>query len=167
MLRMKTDQEYPVSYKPHHMLIYIYGRKDSEPYGEVASFYLKETKKFQNVGEMVLMLDEIARSLDCSESRDKSCFAGMETAENSPDNLTECMDQTEQNNIKTLLTYRRTAGVSRTAKAKELLVIDIEGRHCESLQGKLRGNLTKWQYRGFRSGLELMHIFYEMLSEYF
>lgn len=131
MLRMKTDQEYPVSYKPHHMLIYIYGRKDSEPYGEVASFYLKETKKFQNVGEMVLMLDEIARSLDCSESRDKSCFAGMETAENSPDNLTECMDQTEQNNIKTLLTYRRTAGVSRSIRAN---VSEHERKRMETVK---------------------------------
>lgn len=46
----------------------------------------------------------------------------------------------------------------RVANAKELLVIDVKYRQNASLQGRVRGKLTKGLTVHFRSALELMRM---------
>lgn len=135
MQYMRDNQKCTISDKAHHMLVYIYGINGSEPYGEIVNFYLKETETFQNIGEMVLKLDNICSYFETAAAKDEPHLISIRTAQ------------------------------SRSAKAKALLAVDIECRRYASLQGKVRGNLTKWRYLVFRSGLELMRIFYEILSD--
>lgn len=129
----KGKMEYTAADPTYHMLVYIYGEKGSEPYGEIANFYLKETETFQNIGEMVLGLDEMCSRLGTAASGNGA-----------------------------RLTYPES---SHASNAKELLTVDIRKRQESGMQGKIRGKLTKWKYLWFDSELELMRVFYEMITD--
>jgi len=74
MQYMRDDQKCTMSDKAHHMLVYIYGINGSEPYGEIVNFYLKETETFQNIGEMVLKLDNICSYFETAAAKDETAF---------------------------------------------------------------------------------------------
>lgn len=116
--------------KVYSMLVYIYGRNGSEPYGEIVSYYLNGPEVFQNTGELILKMEDICNRLDNSEG-----------------------------DINILLDHGRQSSGSRAARGKALLAVDVRHRYHSSLQGKVRGSLTDWKYVGFRSGMELMRIF--------
>lgn len=116
--------------KVYRILVYIYGRNGSEPYGEIVSYCLDDSEAFQNTGELVLRMEDICNRLDRLED-----------------------------DMGILLDRSRQMPGSRAVRAKALLAVDVEHRYHSSLQGKIRGSLTGWKYVGFRSGMELMHIF--------
>lgn len=136
------------------MLIRIRGTDGGEPYGDLIQYSLQEPMPFRNTKELVFRIAEVGRLLRPEEGEEFRTLRGGRGREHPGKRRGlsgRSMFETEED------IYLRfpSAGV------KEQLCLKLVGRHNMSLQGRIRGRLTKGRPVSFRSAMELM----AMLSE--
>ncbi|WP_195612863.1 hypothetical protein [[Clostridium] symbiosum] len=134
------------------VLLCIYGVSDHGVYGDIYNHNFKENIQFYGIGDMVLKIDQICSWLNTPQATTEPRFLCREMEEKYRES---CSSTPGQNRI--------AGGIGRieyerVVNAKELLVVYVKYRQNASLQGSVRGKLTKGITVHFRSALELMRM---------
>lgn len=141
------------------MLICIHGEKEGEIYGNILNCYLKSPVAFQNLGDLILKLDEMCNWLRTPQYSMEPRFLNKEIEKK----YWERVDMKKFEQIKSEFKCLNTSQIfSQVVKAQKTLLVKIEFRLQASLQGHVIGKITKGRYIGFRSALELMRMIKEM-----
>lgn len=178
--RTKGSQRKPKAYS-NAMMVCIWQGGRGEPKGEIIHLNLKDPVPYQGVKELGFRIDEIARFLNLPDSgrgcHPKSSPSGSrkETPSGScrkcrsPGRNEKPPGELPKERFEIIPTgqWKREELVRRfpCRKIREMVCVELLGRHYRSLQGRLRCRGTKEQYVYFRSALELMHFFAELLQE--
>ena len=151
---IRRIEEMVVSDRASTMMVCIHGAKEGEPYGEIYSCYLKEPVQFNGAGDMALKLYEICDWVGAPQSTtDPRCLntemekqyreASSHHPQVSRDNLVYSIDQIP---------------FQHAIQARHVLVVYVKYRQNSSIQGSVRGKVTKGEIVNFRSALELMRM---------
>lgn len=151
---IKRIEELIVSDRASTMLVCIQGTREGEPWGEIYNCYLREPVLFNGAGDMVLKLDEMCNWVGAPYPTTDYRFLNREMERQyredsarhpqvSRDNLVYSVDRIP---------------FPHALKAREVLVVYIKYRQNSSLQGSVRGRITKGEVVSFRSALELMRM---------
>ena len=137
------------------ILLCIHGVSDQGVYGDIYNHNFKENIPFNGIGDMVLKIDQICNWLNTPRATTEPRFFSREMEKQYRESYS---DPPEEN----VNTDSEASGgdidYERVANAKELLVIWVKYRQNASLQGSVRGKLTKGITVHFRSALELMRM---------
>lgn len=134
------------------VLLCIHGVSERGTYGEIYSHNFKENIPFHGIGDMVLKIDQICNWLNSPQATTEPRFFSKEMEKQYQDS---CLDSPEQNET---IDARKQIAYERVIHAKDVLVIWVKYRQNASLQGSVRGKLTKGTTVHFRSALELMRM---------
>ena len=135
------------------VLLCIHGVSAHGVYGEIYNHNFKENIPFNGIGDMVLKIDQICNWLNTPRATTEPRFFSREMEKQyresySPEENVNADSEVSGGEI----------DYERVANAKELLVIWVKYRQNASLQGSVRGKLTKGITVHFRSALELMRM---------
>ena len=137
------------------VLLCIHGVSAHGVYGDIYNHNFKENIPFNGIGDMVLKIDQICNWLNTPSATTEPRFFSREMEKQYRESYS---DPPEEN----VNTDSEASGgdidYERVANAKELLVIWVKYRQNASLQGSVRGKLTKGITVHFRSALELMRM---------
>ena len=122
------------------LLLCIHGVSVHGVYGDIYNHHFKENIPFDGIGDMVLKIDQMCNWLNIPRATTEQRFLSRE------------MEKSDSEISRGGIDYERVAN------AKELLVIWVKYRQNASLQGSVRGTLTKGITVHFRSALELMRM---------
>lgn len=134
-----------------HMLVLVQGSRDRELYGSVVHMALQEPVPYGNIRELLLTLDTIGRQLGLSPSKEGFRTLGGGSGGEF------CRTEPEWNrNGEEYDEESRFWSQIRAQKPREFFQLHLAGMQNSSLQGSVRGRLTKGRHVYFRSALELM-----------
>ena len=151
---MKRIEELVVSDRSSTMLVCVQGTEEGELCGEIYSCYLKDPIWFRGVGDLVLKLDEMCNWVGMPHATTDPRFLNLET-ERLYREASSHHPQADRSN----LTYTMDQIPFKQAlKAREVLIVYVKYRQFSSLQGSIRGKITKGKVVNFRSALELMRM---------
>lgn len=142
------------SERVNSMLVCVQGLDEDRISGVILSSHLVEPVPFCGVGELVLRIDEICDWLGtpCAAQPPRFLNWGMRR-----DYEVACQKRPVM--VKESLMSRRDAALfPGTARAKDVLSVCVEFRRHATMQGRVRGKLTRGKDVAFRSGLELMRM---------
>ena len=128
---IKRIEELIVSDRASTMLVCIQGTREGEPWGEIYNCYLREPVLFNGAGDMVLKLDEMCNWVGAPHPTTDNRFLNREMERQ----------------------YREDS-----ARHPQVSRDNIKYRQNSSLQGSVRGRITKGEVVSFRSALELMRM---------
>ena len=151
---MKRIEELVVSDRSSTMLVCIQGTEEGEVYGEIYSCYLKEPIWFSGVGDMVLKLDEMCNWVGAPQSTTDYRFLNREMERQYREDSAHHPQVSRDNLVYSI----DRIPFQHALKAREVLVVYIKYRQNSSLQGSVRGRITKGEVVSFRSALELMRM---------
>ena len=134
------------------VLLCIHGVSNEGVYGELYNTNFKENIVFNGIGDMVLKIDQICSWLNAPQETTEPRFLSREMGRRYRESCSNSPEQNKKADSMGRIDYERVAN------AKELLVIDVKYRQNASLQGRVRGKLTKGITVHFRSALELMRM---------
>ena len=117
------------------MLICVQGKGRDGVYGHICSYYLEDPVPFDGTGDMVLKMDGICDWLGAPQRTTEPRFLNKEMKKR-----------------------YESAAADHPQKAKEVLIAIVKYRQNSTLQGSIRGRLTKSVDVNFRSALELMRM---------
>ena len=137
------------------VLLCIHGVSAHGVYGEIYHHNFKENIPFNGIGDMVLKIDQICNWLNTPRATTEPRFFSREMEKQYRESYS---DSPEKNVNADSEVSRGEIDYERVANAKELLVIWVKYRQNASLQGSVRGKLTKGVTVHFRSALELMRM---------
>lgn len=151
---IRRIEELIVSDRASTMMVCIQGTKEGEPYGEICNCYLREPVPYNGAGDMILKLDEMCNWEGAPHPTTDYRFLNREMEKQyreasahhpqaSKDNLVYSIDHIP---------------FQHALKAREVLVVYIKYRQNSSMQGSVRGRVTKGEVVSFRSALELMRM---------
>lgn len=136
------------------MLICVQGKGRDGVYGHICSYYLEDPVPFDGTGDMVLKMDGICDWLGAPQRTTEPRFLNKEmkkryesAAADHPQGLKDRM-----------LDRGSLMPFPEAQKAKEVLIAIVKYRQNSTLQGSIRGRLTKSMDVNFRSALELMRM---------
>lgn len=179
--RKERSQSIP---KPNSNVMMVRIRKDEqgEPEGEIIHLNLKKPVPYQGMAELGFRIDEIARLLNLPESS-RRCHTGSAISDSRKEEIPggtgryHSLGKEQKEEYRTLQKefcqvvpteqWKREDFICRfpARRTKEIVSVELLGRHYRSLQGRLRCRGTREQYVYFRSALELMHLFTELLQD--
>lgn len=178
--RTERSQREPKTYS-NAMMVCIWQGGRGEPEGEIIHLNLKNPVPYQGVKELGFRIDEIARFFNLPDSsrgrhaKSSPSGCGEETLSGSrrkcrsPGRNEKVPGGLPKEAFQIIPTgqWKREDLMSRLPcrKMREMVCVELLGRHYRSLQGRLRCRSTKDQYVYFGSALELMHFFAELLQE--
>lgn len=145
---MVKSEEKKGAEKTAAVMVCIHGVGESGPYGEILHFLLKKPVFFRGTGELVLKLDEIYGEAGGKTGGEPRRYGGK------PDPDVECCAALD---VGSMLEKSKELQ-ARMEGGKELLLVHLEGRRNASLQGRVRGRLTKGADLHFASALELLYL---------
>lgn len=134
------------------ILLCIHGVSDQGVYGDIYNHNFKENIPFNGIGDMALKIDLICSWLNTPQVTTEPRFLSREMGKRYRESYSNSPEQNRQADNKGQIDYERVINV------KELLVICVKYRQNASLQGSVRGKLTKGITVHFRSALELMRM---------
>lgn len=136
------------------VMICVQGIGEGGVYGELYNCYLKDSVRFEGVGDMVLKLDDICEWVGTPQRTTDPRFLNEEMKKKYSIASSEHPAVVRNN-----LVYSTNEILFKNAlKARELLVLYVSYRQNSSLQGSIKGRLTKGKIINFRSGMELMRM---------
>ena len=136
------------------MLVCVQGLADGRINGMIFNSHLVEPVPFSGVGELVLRIDEICDWLGTPRAAQPPRFLNWEMRRDY-----EAACQARPVTVKENLMSRRDAALfPGAARARDVLSVCVEFRRQASIQGRIRGKLTRGKEVSFRSGLELMRM---------
>lgn len=121
-------------------------------YGDIYNHNFKENIPFNGIGDMALKIDLICSWLNTPQVTTEPRFLSREMGKRYRESYSNSPEQNRQADNKGHIDYERVINF------KELLVICVKYRQNASLQGSVRGKLTKGITVHFRSALELMRM---------
>ena len=151
---MKRIEELVVSDRSSTMLVCIQGTEEGEVCGEIYSCYLKEPIWFSGVGDMVLKLDEMCNWVGAPYPTTDYRFLNREMERQYREDSAHHPQVSRDNLVYSI----DRIPFQHALKAREVLVVYIKYRQNSSLQGSVRGRITKGEVVSFRSALELMRM---------
>ena len=151
---IKRIEELVVSDRASTAMICIQGSGEEGPYGELYSCYLKDAVRFSGVGDMVLKLDEICNWVGAPQRTTDPRFLNIEMERK----YREASSEHPEVNRDNLVYNVNEIPFEGALKAREVLVVYVKYRQYSSMQGSIRGRLTKGEVVSFRSGMELMRM---------
>lgn len=151
---IRRIEELVVSDRASTMMICMQGSRDGEPYGELYSCYLKEPVLFSGAGDMVLKLDEMCNWLGAPQRTTDPRFLNAQMERRYRRDSSAHPEATRDNLIYSI----DEIPFQHALRAREVLVVYIKYRQYSSIQGSIRGRLTKGEIVSFRSALELMRM---------
>ncbi|MEY8355369.1 hypothetical protein AALB39_18705 [Lachnospiraceae bacterium 54-53] len=141
------------------MLICIHGKRGEEPCGEILNCYMEGPVAFYNVGDLVLKLDEICDWIGTPHPSTEPRFLNHEMEKQYRSRMEGKSNVPVKAKIRLL---DSSLLISRAVKARQTLLVKIEFRQYSSFQGRVQGKLTRGEFVGFRSALELMRMVREL-----
>ena len=134
------------------VLLCVRGVSDGVIYGEMYNYNFKENIPFYGIGDMVLKIDQICSWLNTPRMTTEPRFFTREMEKRYIEFYSKSPEQNVKGDGMERIDYERVVN------AKELLVIHVKYRQNASLQGSVKGKLTKGITIHFRSALELMRM---------
>lgn len=116
------------------LLVLVQGVKAGELYGGIACSHLPEPVPFGNIRELILQIDRLGRQMTTLSREGR--FHNQEE------------DLIQKDSEERAKTY--------TFKPRDFFHLNLIGMEHDSLQGWIRGQVTKGKHVCFRSALELM-----------
>ena len=151
---IKRIEELVVSGRVSTVMICIQGNGEEGPYGELYNCYLKDAVQFSGVGDMVLKLDEICSWVGAPQRTTDPRFLNIEMERK----YRKASIEHPEVNRNNLVYNVNEIPFEGALKAREVLVVYVKYRQYSSMQGSIRGRLTKGEVVSFRSGMELMRM---------
>ena len=137
------------------LLLCIHGVSVHGVYGDIYNHHFKENIPFDGIGDMVLKIDQMCNWLNIPRATTEQRFLSREMEKQYREFYSESFEQKVKSDSEI---SRGGIDYERVANAKELLVIWVKYRQNASLQGSVRGTLTKGITVHFRSALLLMRM---------
>lgn len=151
---MKRIEELVVSDRSSTMLVCVQGTEEGELCGGIYSCYLKDPIWFRGVGDLVLKLDEMCNWVGMPLATTDPRFLNLEMERR----YREASSQHPQADRSNLTYTMDQIPFKQALKAREVLIVYVKYRQFSSLQGSIRGKITKGKVVNFRSALELMRM---------
>ena len=151
---IKRIEELIVSDRASTMLVCIQGTREGEPWGEIYNCYLREPVLFNGAGAMVLKLDEMCNWVGAPYPTTDYRFLNREMERQYREDSAHHPQVSRDNLVYSI----DRIPFHHALKAREVLVVYIKYRQNSSLQGSVRGRITKGEVVSFRSALELMRM---------
>lgn len=144
------------------MLIHISGTKEEgrEPYGEIVHMNLLRPAPFHGLAQLGFRIDEIARFLKLQGDTSPYRSLAQEHSEGTgllPEEYSKVIPAGQR------ARYSFCQGM-HLKKAQEIVRVELLGMQHMSLQGRIRCRSTGEKEVYFRSALELMYLFSEMMQ---
>lgn len=156
---IRRIEELLVSGRVSTMMVCIHGIRKGGPWGEIYNCYLQDPVLFEGAGDMVLKLDQMCEWIGSPKRTAYPRFLNGEMEERyrlSELDSPEVLDQS-------MIYGLDSIPFEPALRAREVLVVYVKYRQNASIQGSIRGRLTRGNVVNFRSGLELMRMM-EMLE---
>ncbi|MCI8660797.1 MAG: hypothetical protein HFG54_11235 [Lachnospiraceae bacterium] len=179
--RKEKNQKEPKAYS-NVMMISIRKGEQGEPEGEIIHFNLLNPVPYQGIKDLGFRIDEIARFFNLPESS-WTCHTKREYSDDREAGLLS--NPQEYRSLRMDLETRPWALQREffqivptewwksgnfknrfpAKKSQEIVYMELLGAQNMSLQGRLRCRSTRERYVYFRSALELMYFFAQLLQE--
>lgn len=143
------------------VMVRIQGVAGGEPWGEIIHLHWQKPVPYRGLAEMIFRMDEIARYLGLCEDG-----PGWRSLRGDPEGENGILPEEYSGRIST--EQRARDGFCRELhlkRARDVVCVELLGRHYMSLQGRLRCKGTGERYVYFRSALELMYLFAELSQD--
>ncbi|MCD7992775.1 MAG: hypothetical protein LUK37_13765 [Clostridia bacterium] len=151
---IKRIEELVVSDRASTVMVCVQGVGEGGLYGEMYNCYLKDSVRFCGVGDMVLKLDDICEWVGAPQRTTEPRFLNTEMEKKYRIAVSQ-HPEVDRNN---LVYSINEIPFQNALKAREVLVVYVKYRQNSSLQGSIRGRLTKGEIVSFRSGMELIRM---------
>lgn len=155
--RAKLPQRKTESYS-NTMLISMDGQDGSDLYGRIIHHNLRHPVPFRNLGELVLKLDTICRTLQSPPSASEFRTLRGGTARRRQPLPDEALEIIPWEELQAASPGERLWCMN----TKELIYLHLVGAQHMSLQGRIKCRMTEGEYVCFRSAVELMRLLSEI-----
>ena len=151
---IRRVEELLVSGRVSTMMVCIHDIREGGPQGEIYNCYLRDPVLFEGAGDMVLKLDQICDWIGSPKRTAYPRFLSEEM---------EARYRAAEQDAPEIEERSMIYGLDRipfqpALRAREVLIVYVKYRQNASIQGSVRGRLTRGKVINFRSGLELMRM---------